>query len=341
MGDFVRALVTVLIAFVALGALLGLLYWLASLLPKKWQEGARFWVFLLPAAVAVVVGLLIPALRTVYLSFRDDTGRSFVGLDNYDTIFSNQGTRLTVFNSVAWVVIGTAFTVVIGLAVARYADNVRGEKGFKTAIFLPGAISLVGAGVTWLFVYAGPPFENGLLNAVTGAIPGLPDSMGGDGQRLWVLERGFGGFDPPNSIPGFNTLLLIVIFIWTQAGFATVIFSAAIKGVPDELIEAAKVDGATDRQIFYRVMLPYIQTTIITVATTITFAGLKAFDIVAATTGGRFGTSTIANEFYVTTFVQGRGGMGAALAVLLFILVVPIIILNRRAQKRAEEMVGA
>ena len=132
--------------------------------------------------------------------------------------------------------------------------------------------------------------------------------MGGDGERLWVLERGFGGFDPPATAPGFNTFLLIVIFIWTQAGFATVIFSAAIKGVPDELIEAAKVDGATDRQTFYKVTLPYIQTTIITVATTITFAGLKAFDIVAATTGGRFGTSTIANEFYVTTFVQGRGG---------------------------------
>jgi alpha-glucoside transport system permease protein len=147
--------------------------------------------------------------------------------------------------------------------------------------------------------------------------------------------------DPPASAPGFNTFLLIVIFIWTQAGFATVIFSAAIKGVPDELIEAAKVDGATDRQSFYKVTLPYIQTTIVTVATTITFAGLKAFDIVAATTGGRFGTSTIANEFYVTTFVQNRGGLGAALAVLIFVLVIPIIVMNRKAQKRAEEMVGA
>jgi alpha-glucoside transport system permease protein len=341
LGEFIRALITVLIAFVALGALLGGLYWLSSFLPKKWQEGARYWVFMLPASVAVVVGLLIPALRTVYLSFRNDSGRSFVGLDNYQSIWSNTGTRLTVFNSVAWVVVGTIFTVVIGLSVARFADNVRGEKAFKTAIFLPGAISLVGAGVTWLFVYAGPPFENGLLNAITGSSPGLPTSMGGNGERLWVLERGFGGFDPPASAPGFNTFLLIVIFIWTQAGFATVIFSAAIKGVPDDLIEAAKVDGATDRQIFYKVMLPYIQTTIITVATTITFAGLKAFDIVAATTGGRFGTSTIANEFYVTTFVQGRGGLGAALAVLLFILVIPIILLNRRAQKRADEMVGA
>ncbi|MFW2332440.1 carbohydrate ABC transporter permease [Ilumatobacter sp.] len=341
MGAFVRALLTVIVAFAGLGVLLGSMYWVTKFLPKRWQEGARYWVFIFPAAIAVVVGLLIPALRTIYLSLLDDNGQSWVGFENYQTIFDNTGTRLTVFNSMTWVIAGTLFTVITGLAVARYADNMRGEKALKTAIFLPGAISLVGAGVTWLFVYAGPPFENGLLNAITGSIPGLPDNMGGDGQRLWTLERGFGDFEPPASAPGFNTFLLIVIFIWTQAGFATVIFSAAIKGVPDTLLEAAKVDGATDRQSFYKVTLPYIQTTIITVATTVTFAGLKAFDIVAATTGGRFGTSTIANEFYVTTFVQSRSGLGAALAVLIFALVLPIIFLNRRAQKRADEMVGA
>jgi len=341
MGALLRALLTVVIAFAGLGTLLFGLYWITKFVPKKWQEGARYWVFVMPAAVAVVVGLLIPALRTIYLSFQDDAGQSYVGFENYQTIFENTGTRLTVFNSMTWVIAGTLFTVVAGLAVARYADGLKGEKALKTAIFLPGAISLVGAGVTWLFVYAGPPFDNGLLNAITGAIPGLPDNMGGNGDRLWTLERGFGEFTPPDSAPGFNTFLLIVIFIWTQAGFATVIFSAAIKGVPDSLLEAAKVDGATDRQAFYKVTLPYIQTTIITVATTVTFAGLKAFDIVAATTGGRFGTSTIANEFYVTTFVQGRSGLGAALAVLIFALVLPIIVLNRRAQKRADEMVGA
>lgn len=339
--EFLRALITVLIAFAALGVLLGSLYWLASLLPKSWQEGYRFWVFLLPAAVAVVAGLLVPAVRTIFISLRDDNGKSFVGFDNYTAIFENTGTRLTVLNSMTWVVVGTVMTVVIGVAVARFADNAPGEKVLKSAIFVPGAISLVGAGVVWLFVYAGPPFEQGLLNAVTKAIPGLPADMGGNGDRLWVLERGFGGAEPPASAPGFNTFLLIIIFIWTQAGFATVIFSAAIKNVPESLIEAAKVDGATDRQTFYKVTLPYIQTTIITVATTITFAGLKAFDIVAATTGGRFGTSTIANEFYVTNFVQGRQGLGSALAVVLFVLVIPIVILNRKAQKRAEEMVGA
>lgn len=341
MGEVISAIVVVTIAIGALLAVLGALYWIASKLPKKWQEGARSWVFIFPAVVAMVVGLLIPAIRTIYLSLLDDNGKEFVGFSNYIDVFTTTGTRLTVFNSITWVFAGTIVTVVVGLAVARFADGMRFEKAAKSAIFIPGAISLVGAGVIWGFVYAGPPFEVGLLNRLSDSVPGLPESMGGNGDRLWLLERGFGGIEPSDSIPGFNTFLLIVIFIWASAGFATVIFSAAIKGVPDSLTEAAKVDGATDRQAFYKVTIPYIRSTIVTVATTTTIAGLKAFDIVAATTGGRFGTSTIANEFYVTRFVQGRNGLGSALAVMIFILVVPVVVMNRRAQKRAEEMMGA
>jgi alpha-glucoside transport system permease protein len=318
-----------------------LLYWLTGFLPRRWQESWRAWVFLLPATIAMLVGLLIPALRTIYLSFFNDTSKKWVGLDNYHDIFSTRGTRLTVFNSIVWVTAGTAITIIIGLAVARYADGMKGEKAAKSAIFIPVAVSLVGAGLIWSFVYAGPPFDYGLLNAITGKIPGLPTSMGGDGERLWYIERGFGPFNPPSSAPGFNTFLLVVIFIWAQTGFAMVIFSAAIRGVPDSLIEAAKVDGATNRQVFYRVTLPYIRGTIVTVTTLTMIAGLKAFDIVAATTGGHFDTSTIANEFYQTKFVQGRNGLGAALAVLIFVLVIPIVIMNRQAQKRAEEMMGA
>ncbi len=341
MGDLIGALITVTIALGGLVGLLGGLYWLSGKLPKKWQEGTRSWVFLFPAMVAMIIGLLVPAIRTVYLSLLDNNGKDFVGLSNYKDVFTTTGTRLTVFNSMTWVFVGTIFTVTVGLAVARFADGMRGEKAAKSAIFIPGAISLVGAGIIWKFVYDGPPFEVGLLNSITKSIPGLPASMGGDGDRIWLLERGFGGASPPASAPGFNTFLLIVIFIWASAGFATVIFSAAIKGVPDSLIEAAKVDGATDRQAFYKVTMPYIRSTIVTVATTIVIGGLKAFDIVAATTGGRFGTSTIANEFYVTYFVQGRVGLGSALAVLIFVLVIPVVVMNRSAQKRAEEMMGA
>src|SRR3954452_132353 len=340
MWELVKAIVVVTVSLAILLGFLGLLYWLTGFLPRRWQESWRAWVFLLPATVAMVVGLLIPALRTLYLSFFDNTSKNWVGMQNYLDIFQTKGTRLTVFNSILWVTVGTAMVIIIGLAVARYADGMRGEKAAKSIIFLPVAVSLVGAGLIWTFVYAGPPFNNGLLNAVTGAIPGLPNSMGGDGERLWYLKRGFGPIHPPDSAPGFNTFLLIVIFIWAQAGFAMVIFSAAIRGVPDSLIEAAKVDGANNRQVFYRVTLPYIRGTIVTVTTLTMIAGLKAFDIVANTTGGRFGTSTIANEFYVTRFVQNRNGLGAALAVLIFVLVIPIVIMNRQAQKRAEEMMA-
>jgi alpha-glucoside transport system permease protein len=173
----------------------------------------------------------------------------------------------------------------------------------------------------------------GLLNAVH-------KLLGGDGKKNWLVDRNFGPFTPPATVPGFNTFLLIVIFIWASTGFATVVFSAAMKGVPESLVEAARVDGATKRQAFYKVTLPYIRATIITVATTTTIAGLKAFDIVAATTGGNFGTSTIANEFYRVYFVQARDGIGSALAVLIFILVVPVVVINRRAQARAEEMMS-
>ena len=239
-------------------------------------------------------------------------------------------------------VIGTAATVVVGLAIARFADGMRGEKTVKSLVFIPGAVSLVGAGVIWKFVYdASPQYRVGLMNSVASIIPGLPKDYGGEGTRNWLIERGLGTLSPPASAPGFNTFLLIIIFIWASTGFAVVVFSAAIKGVPESLIEAAKVDGATNRQVFYKVTLPYIRATVVTVATTTTIGGLKAFDIVAATTGGNFGTSNMAYEFFRVKFVQGRDGLGSALAVLIFVTVMPVVIINRRAQRRSEELMGA
>ncbi len=341
MGDLLRGLLNMLIGIGGLAVIILSLYALAGLVPERYREGARSWVFLLPAVLALGVGVFIPAVRTTYLAFFDQTGQDFVGLSNFVDILTANNLRMSVLNTMMWVFVGTTITIVAGLTVARFADGVTGEKVVKSLVFLPGAISLVGAGVIWKFVYDGPPFDFGLLNAITKSIPGLPASMGGDGDRLWLLERGFGPFEPPSWAPGFNTILLTVIFIWVSTGLATVFFSAAIKGVPESLVEAARVDGATNRQIFYKVTLPYIRSTIVTVATLTTIAALKAFDVVAATTGGRFETSTIANEFYVTKFVQGRNGLGSALAVVIFILVIPVVVVNRRAQKHAEEMMGA
>lgn len=318
------------------------IYWLTRFLPGRWGERGRIGIFLVPGLFVILIGLLVPALRTIYISFFNDAPRhkKFIGLRQYKEIFTGKDTRQVLFNSLTWVIVGTVATTVIAIAIARYADGIKGEKVAKSLIFIPGAISLAGAGIIWRFVYAGPPFEVGLLNQVTKAIPGLPSSAGGDGQRLWLLERGFGGFSPPTSAPGFNTFLMIVIFIWAQTGIATVILSAAIKGVPDTLIEAAKVDGATNRQTFYKVTLPYIRATIVTVATLTTIAGLKSYDIVAASTGGNFGTSTIANDFYNFVFLFDREGLGSAFAVLLFLLVIPVVVINRRSQRRAEELMG-
>lgn len=341
MSDLLVALLTVVIGLGSLCVLLGGLYWLTKFVPERWQEGARVWVFIGPAMVFLIIGLIAPAIRTLYFSLLDDNGKKIIWLTNYKDIFTTPGTRLTVINSLLWVTVGTIATVVIALAIARFADGMRGEKAAKSLIFIPGAVSLVGAGIIWRFVYAAPPFKVGLMNQIAGVIPGLPDSMGGTGTRNWLLERGFGFYNPSQNLPGFNTLLLIVIFIWASTGFGVVVFSAAIKGVPESLIEAAKVDGATTRQAFYKVTLPYIRATIVTVATTTTIGGLKALDIVTATTGGNFGTSTIANEFYKVKFVQGRDGLGSALAVLIFVLVIPVVIINRRAQRRSEELMGA
>lgn len=341
MRDILSAIVTVAVGLGGLAAVLSGLYWATRLLPRRLQERAQVAIFLFPALFLVVIGLLIPAARTIYTSLLDDSGQSFIGLDHYTAIFRQNDTRLVVLNSFFWVIVGTGLTTIAGLAIARYADGIKGEKLVKSLIFVPGAVSLAGAGIIWRFVYAGPPFKVGLLNQVTKAVPGLPSSLGGDGDNLWLLNRNLGAIDPPASVPGFNTFLLVVIFIWASTGFATVVFSAAIKGVPESLIEASKVDGATDRQAFYKVTLPYIRATIVTVATTTTIGALKVFDIVASTTGGNFGTSTVANEFYKVYFVQDRNGFGSALAVLLFILVVPVVVINRRAQRRAEELMAS
>ncbi|MEO7372266.1 MAG: sugar ABC transporter permease [Ilumatobacteraceae bacterium] len=342
MRDVLNTLLTVAIGLGLLVVALLVIYGLTSLLPGRWKERGKITVFLFPALFVIFIGLLVPAGRTIYKSlFIDKTIPQFKWFANYGEIFSRKDTRLTVINNLTWVVVGTVATTVLSLAIARFADGMKGEKVAKSLIFLPAAISLAGAGIIWRFVYAGPPFKVGLLNQVTKSIPGLPNSVGGDGDHLWLLERGIAGVTPPATAPGFNTFLLIVVFIWASAGISTVILSAAIKGVPDSLIEAARVDGATNRQVFYKVTLPYIRATIVTVATLTTIAALKAFDIVAAMTGGNFGTSTLANDFYNTIFLQGREGLGSAMAVLIFILVIPVVIINRRSQRRAEELMGA
>src|SRR5688572_30540081 len=191
-----------------IAAALGGLYFLTRYLPGGWRERGQVLVFAGPALFLVFAGLFVPAMRTLWVSFQDDSGTKFDGFANYREILSGKGTRLILFNSFTWVIGGTLFVVIVGLAIARFADGMRGERVAKSMIFIPAAISLAGAGIIWKFVYAGPPFENGLANQVAKAIPGMPTSLGGEGDKIWLVDRDFGSFTPPATAPGLNTLLL-------------------------------------------------------------------------------------------------------------------------------------
>jgi alpha-glucoside transport system permease protein len=346
----------ILAGIVGFAAFFLLLYGVANALPGKLREKAQAIPFIFMALMFAVGGLFVSAVVTVIASFKDDVnGKTWVGFDNYRWIWDWKNTpvdsRLAVLNSFLWVFVGTLVTVALGLLLARFSDGMRGESLAKTLVFMPVAISLVGAGLTWKFIYAerGFSFKAGLLNEVTKGVR-APTWFAGPREegRNWILERGyltgnrgtagaFQGFEPPSWAPGFNTLLLIVIFVWAQTGIATVVLSAAMKGVPQELIEAATVDGATRSEVFRRVTIPYIKGTIATVTSLVALASLKAFDIVAGSSGGRFGTTTLANEFYNKKFTEIRDGAGAALAVALFVLCFPIVVWNRRVQRRVEE----
>ena len=333
MGDIVRTILTIGVGIGAFVGVLLIIYASTNLLPVRFRTGGQIAVFLGPVLLLLVVGLALPALQSIFLSVVRDPqlpagSRGF--LANYRYILGDRAERHAVINSVLWVLGGGTLSTIFGLTIARYTDGMKGESIVKSLIFIPVSLSLAGAGIIWKFVYDGPPFNYGLLNAITKIIPGLPDSVGGDGQRSWVLESGL----------SINTLLLIIVLIWVQTGFAVIVLSAAIKGVPDSLEEAARVDGATNNQIFYKITLPYIRPALLTVITTGTIASLKAFDIVQAVTGGRFNTSTIANEYYDNFSVQNRDNVAAALGVILFLLVIPVVFMNSRGQKQAQEMTG-
>ena len=290
------------------------LYQVVERLPKPWPARLEPWVFVGPALIMLIWTLALPALRTFLLSLQDANSVNFVGLQNYLGVFSDQG-MLTVFrNNLMWMLFGTSLTVSFGLLVAVLADRSRFETLAKGLIFLPMAISFVGAGVIWNFVYAVKPSDApqiGLLNSIVVGLGGKPEA--------WTA------FNPP-----WNNFFLIAIVIWLQTGYSMVLFSAAIKGIPAEILEAGRVDGATEPQVFFQIMIPYIMTTIITVGTTIVIFTLKIFDVVIVMTGGQYGTSVIATEFYRQYFTYNNNGYGSAIATILLIAVMPVMAYNLR-----------
>jgi alpha-glucoside transport system permease protein len=277
--------------------------------------------FLLPTALLVSVGLIYPGLRTIYQSFQDRAGTAFVGFDNYATIFTDSGQLIVLRNTVLWVVVTPFVATAIGLLYAILIDKARMEALAKALIFLPMAISFVGASIIWKFVYEFRPDQPGINQ--TGLLNQILVGLGGS-PRQWLLDE------------PWNTLFLIVVMIWIQAGFAMTVLSAAIKAVPEDIVEAARLDGVRRFGMFRYVTLPTIAPAVVVVLTTIGIATLKVFDIVRTMTGGQFNTSVVANEFYSQSFRSANQGLGAALATLLFVLVVPIVAYNVR-QLRASE----
>ena len=286
----------------------GLVLFLASLFKGRNGERIQGGLFVGPAVFLLAVGLMYPAILTIIQSLRGRSGEDSFTLANYTAMFTQPELLLVLRNTALWVILVPFLATGIGLLYAILIDRARGEAFAKALIFLPMAISFVGAGIIWKFVYQYKQTSRpqiGLLN-------GLLKALGFETQQFLL--------DAP-----LNTFMLIIVMVWIQAGFAMTVLSAAIKAIPDEIIEAAKLDGVLGFKMFRFITLPSIRAALVVVLTTIGIGTLKVFDIVRTMTGGQFDTSVVANEFYSQSFRFNAPGLGAALAVLLFVLVIPIV----------------
>jgi len=286
--------------------------------PPKIRDAILPWVFIAPAVLLLTIYLVYPAVSTIIRSFHDTKG-AFT-LDNWASIASGPFVEI-LRNNIIWLLVATSGSVGLGLVVAALFDRIRREALAKVFIFTPLAISLVGATVIWKFVYAWQPSSQpqfGLLNAIWTAFGNQPVA--------WAATF-------PVNLPAE-----IVVMIWLQTGFAMVVLSAAIKGVSVEVLEAARLDGANDRQIFFKVVVPLIRGSIVTVATTIAIATLKIFDIVMSFSGGHNHDDVVAVRMFTEMFQFFNDGRAAALATVLFIAVLPVMVLNLRNFRRQQAM---
>ena len=287
---------------------------MVSLLPESVRESVRPFVFVGPALAILFVYLIYPVGLTLWYSFFDSDSENFVGLANYIFAVTSEDMLIALRNNLLWIVFVTSAVVGFGLVIAVMVDRIgRWEPFAKSTIFLPMAISAVGASVIWRFVYSFQPIQLpqiGLFNAIY-------TFLGGDPQGWLILKP-------------WNNFFLMLIMVWILTGFAMVVLSAAIKGVPGELLEAARIDGAGEIRIFFGVIIPYIRTTLITIATTVLIMVLKVFDIVFVMTSGQHDTEVIANRMFRELFVFRNAGRSSALAVILLIAVIPVMIYNVR-----------
>jgi alpha-glucoside transport system permease protein len=393
-GDANRFLIVAVAVVVGVGGVFCLFYGMnrtVDLLPEKLGEGVRPYVFVGPALVLLSVFLVYPVINTLVLSFKDRTGDEFIGWDNYRFVFEDESMLRAIRNTALWIIVVPLFAVIIGLLFASLADRLRrGEAVAKSIIFLPMAISLAGATVTFGLIYSFRPEGFGTN---IGLLNGLKEWLGHDSwfdqERASLLFGGLaalgtvialvalanrlarGGQLAPATVAAtvvgvvlggavtwllvqwdlpatptpwlqekpWNNLLLMVIMIWMQTGFAMVVLSAAIKSVPDEIIEAARIDGASELQVFRRIVVPSILPTIVVVTTYMVINALKVFDIVFVSGNAETSeTEVIAERMILLSFRRNQPGYGAAIAVILFLAVIPVMWWNIR-RFRAEEAI--
>lgn len=312
LSDSVSKLTGVIEAVGGFIAIVLIVFFVAGRARGRFQRPLTIFICLGPAVLLVLVGLVVPAFRTMFLSLRNSDSTQAVGLKNYLWVFSDPTNRSILLRTTEWLVLVPAFATTFGLLIALLVDRMKHQSIPKSLIFLPTAISFVGASIIWKFIYtANDPSQPqiGLLSAA--AI-----RLGWSHPPNWLL-----------SIP-LNTFLLMVIMVWIQTGFAMVVLSAALKGIPDEIIEAARMDGASGFKLFRNVQIPMIRRTLVVIVTTIMIATLKVFDIVRTVTGGNFNTEVLSNKMYSETFVNFETGRGSALAVVLFLAVAPLVAYN-------------
>jgi alpha-glucoside transport system permease protein len=317
------ALLAVVIGLVGAIALFWILDRLVRLLPGKWENRLKPYAYLLPAVTVIGLFLIYPAVTTVYASFLNEDSTEVIGFENYIKLFSSDAFLSALFNNILWIVFAPVTIVAIGMLVAVLADKMRpsGEKVAKSFIFLPMAISMVGASTIWRFIYAYQPegeAQIGILNAIVTAFGGQP--------QAWLQIEAF----------RFNTALLMFVYIWTQVGYAMVLLSAAIKSVPEDTIEAGRIDGAGEVAIFFRIIVPQAWPTVITVFITVLIGVMKVFDIVYAMTNGNFNTDVIGNAFYNALFSELNQGRAAAIVVVLMVAVIPIMVYQVRQFRKQE-----
>jgi len=278
------------------------------------------WLYISPAAFLLFFFLVYPSINTIYISFFDYNSEIFMGIKNYLYCFTNEIMLNSFRNNALWVILFVPLTLSLGLIIAVLADRVKYESIVKSIIFMPMAISFVGAGVIWKFVYAYRPAssaQTGILNAIRSFfnLDPLP----------WLIIR-----------PWLNNFCLIMVGVWIWTGFCMVILSASYKGIPRELLEAARVDGATEFKIFWKIILPLMQPTLAVVATTMTINVLKVFDIVYVMTNGNYNTEVVANRMYKEMFIFRNYGRASAIAVILLMLIIPMIIINIKRFREQE-----